>query len=71
MLYPYIPPPPPPFPASCRDASHHRDAEVFDEVFAFDRCVSRLMEMQTEEYLTTPWLGEASLEDVTEFIVKG
>ncbi len=51
-----------------RDTTH-RDAEIFDEVFAFDRTVSRLMEMQSEEYLTTPWLGEASPEDVAQFVV--
>jgi len=27
------------------------DSESFDELFAFDRCASRLMEMQSKEYL--------------------
>ncbi len=48
-----------------------RDLEVYDEAFAFDRTVSRLMEMQSEEYLTAPWLGEVGVEDVVPFIVKG
>ena len=32
--------------------------QTFDEVFAFDRTVSRLTEMQSEEYLKTPWAGD-------------
>jgi cell division protein ZapE len=43
--------------------------ETFDEVFAFDRTVSRLMEMQSEEYLTTPWEGTAAPDDLRQFIV--
>ena len=48
-----------------------KDVEVFDEVFAFDRTVSRLMEMQSEEYLTAPWQGHATVEDVQGFVVVG
>jgi len=32
-------------------------ASKYDEVFAFDRCVSRLVEMGSEEYLARPWRG--------------
>ena len=54
----------------CVCSASLKDVEVFDEVFAFDRTVSRLMEMQSEEYLTSHWLGTASVDDVAEFIVK-
>jgi hypothetical protein len=55
----------------CRrpSASSASAALLYDEVFAFDRAVSRLVEMQSEEYLTTPWLGEATPDDVAAFVL--
>lgn len=32
----------------------------YDEVFAWDRCVSRLLEMRSEEYLRAPWRPRSS-----------
>lgn len=29
----------------------------YDEVFAFERCQSRLLEMSSEEYHAKPWKG--------------
>lgn len=36
--------------------------EHIDEVFAFDRTVSRLIEMQTQEYLVRPWMAHPKRE---------
>ncbi len=55
--------------ATTAASSNLKDIEVFDEVFAFDRTVSRLMEMQSEEYLTSPWLGHATVDEVADYIV--
>lgn len=35
--------------------AHTAAAHQYDEVFAWDRCVSRLIEMGSEEYLQQPW----------------
>jgi len=35
-----------------------------DEVFAFDRTVSRLTEMRSEEYLAQPWTPDVDLSGV-------
>ena len=37
-----------------------------DEVFAFDRTLSRLEEMSSQKYLQTPWTGTVNYKDVQE-----
>ncbi len=52
---------PTPEPSPLEKAASH-----FDEVFAFDRTVSRLIEMQSEEYLEKPWIGQGSFPTLEE-----